>query len=157
MKDWIAKGYDIIALVPSCALMLKFEWPLILPDDPNVASLSKATFDISEYVVDIAKKEGLAPGLAPTPATMTVHMACHARAQNMGQKAAEMLRLVPQASVKVIVVFTRSGNSARLISEDRPRTPILAYTPSERVYRQLALSGGESGQTALKCKAPRTR
>ena len=31
--DWIDKGYDIIALVPSCALMLKFEWPLILPDD----------------------------------------------------------------------------------------------------------------------------
>ena len=33
MRDWIDKGYDIIALVPSCALMLKFEWPLILPDD----------------------------------------------------------------------------------------------------------------------------
>ena len=96
MKDWIAKGYDVIALVPSCALMLKFEWPLILPDDPDVAALSKATFDISEYVVDIAKKEGLAPGLTPMPATMTVHMACHARAQNMGQKAAEMLRLVPR-------------------------------------------------------------
>ncbi len=102
MADWIAKGYDVIALVPSCALMLKFEWPLILPDDAAVAALSKATFDISEYIVDIARKEGLAPGMQPMPATMTVHMACHARAQNMGQKAAEMLRLVPQASVKVI-------------------------------------------------------
>lgn len=102
MKSWIDQGYDIIALVPSCALMLKFEWPLILPDDPNVEALSRSTFDIAEYVMDIAKKEGLAPGLSPMPATMTVHMACHARAQNMGQKAAEMLRLVPQASVKVI-------------------------------------------------------
>ncbi|HEY3992747.1 MAG TPA: pyruvate kinase alpha/beta domain-containing protein, partial [Ktedonobacteraceae bacterium] len=50
--------------------------------------------------------------------------------------------LSEEASVKVIVVFTRSGNSARLISKDRPRTPILAYTPSERVYRQLALWWG---------------
>ena len=96
MGAWIAKGYDVIALVPSCALMLKFEWPLILPDDASVATLSKATFDISEYIVDIAKKEGLAPGMEPMPAPMTVHMACHARAQNMGQKAAEMLRLVPK-------------------------------------------------------------
>ena len=111
MKDWIAKGYDVIALVPSCALMLKFEWPLILPDDPDVAALSKATFDISEYVVDIARKDGLAPGMAPTPATMTIHMACHARAQNMGQKAAEMLRLVPQASVKVIERCSGHGGS----------------------------------------------
>ena len=28
MQAWIAKGYDIVALVPSCALMLKLEWPL---------------------------------------------------------------------------------------------------------------------------------
>ncbi|MBN8900718.1 MAG: glycerol-3-phosphate dehydrogenase, partial [Rhodospirillales bacterium] len=111
LKDWIAKGYDVIALVPSCALMLKFEWPLILPDDPDVASLSKATYDVSEYVVDIARKEGLAPGLSVAEGPMTVHMACHARAQNMGQKAAEMLRLLPEAQVKVIERCSGHGGS----------------------------------------------
>jgi Fe-S oxidoreductase len=61
---WIDEGYEIVALVPSCALMLKFEWPLILPDDPDVeARWPKHTSDLSEYIVDIAKKEGLAPGL----------------------------------------------------------------------------------------------
>ncbi|HEY0752623.1 MAG TPA: pyruvate kinase [Ktedonobacteraceae bacterium] len=50
--------------------------------------------------------------------------------------------LSEEASVKAIVVFTQSGNTAHLISQDRPRTPILAFTPSERVYRQLALWWG---------------
>ena len=61
----IEQGYDVIALVPSCALMLKFEWPLVLPKDEGVKRLAEATFDISEYIVDLAKKAGLAPGLKP--------------------------------------------------------------------------------------------
>ena len=50
--------------------------------------------------------------------------------------------LTEEANVQAVVVFTRSGSSAHLISKDRPRTPILAYTPSERVYFQLALWWG---------------
>ncbi len=111
MREWIAKGYDIIALVPSCALMLKFEWPLILPDDPDVQALSKATYDISEYVVDIARKEGLADGLKAINGGITLHMACHSRAQNIGQKAAEMLRLLPEADVQVIERCSGHGGS----------------------------------------------
>jgi glycerol-3-phosphate dehydrogenase subunit C len=102
LQPWIDKGYDIIALVPSCALMLKFEWPLILPEDQEIKRLSRATFDLSEYVVAIARKEGLAAGLRPLGGSVSLHIACHSRAQNMGQKAAEMLRLVPDADVQVI-------------------------------------------------------
>ena len=59
---WIDKGYDVVALVPSCALMLKFEWPLILPNDAAVEKLAAATYDISEYIVDIAKKRRAGAG-----------------------------------------------------------------------------------------------
>ena len=99
---WIDKGYDVIALTSSCALMLKFEWPLILPGDEPVKRLSQATWDITEYVVDIARTEGLAPGLGQLEGGVSVHLACHARAQNMGAKAADLLRLIPEAAVSVI-------------------------------------------------------
>jgi glycerol-3-phosphate dehydrogenase subunit C len=114
----IEAGYDIVALVPSCALMLKFEWPLLLPGDDAVARLARATFDVSEYVVDIAKKEGLAPGLSSLPGGVSLHIACHARAQNMGQKAAEMLRLLPQPDLAVIERCSGHGGSWGVMKEN---------------------------------------
>ena len=102
MAPWIDQGYEIIALVPSCALMLKFEWPLILPADESIKLLSEHTADITEYVVDIAEKQGLADGLGPLDGGVAVHLACHARAQNMGAKAVEMLKLIPGAELSVI-------------------------------------------------------
>ncbi len=114
----IEAGYDVVALVPSCALMLKFEWPLLLPGDAAVARLARATFDVSEYVVDIAKKEGLAPGLASLPGGVSLHIACHARAQNMGQKAAEMLRLLPQPDLAVIERCSGHGGSWGVMKEN---------------------------------------
>jgi len=98
----IDAGYDIVALTASCGLMLKFEWALVCPDDENVKRVADVTFDIDEYVVDIAKKEGLPSGMTPLPEGVTVHLACHARAQNMGPKAAEMLKLIPDTTVDVI-------------------------------------------------------
>jgi glycerol-3-phosphate dehydrogenase subunit C len=112
MRSWIAQAYDIVALVPSCALMLKLEWPLLAPQDESVKTLSGATFDLTEYIVDIAAKHGLAPGLEPLPGAVALHIACHARAQNMGAKAAEMLKLMPQpAGVTVIDRCSGHGGS----------------------------------------------
>ncbi len=92
----IADGWDIVPLTTSCALMLKFEWPLIEPENEAVAVLARHSFDVSEYVVRLAKDVGLAP-IPPSPKSIAVHFACHSRAQNMGPKAMEMLRLIPDA------------------------------------------------------------
>ena len=107
----VVDGYAIVALVPSCALMLKFEWPLILPEDEGVRRLAAATMDLSQYVVDLARDEGLAQGMTPLERGVTLHLACHARAQNMGAKAAEMLRLIPGADVEVIERCSGHGGS----------------------------------------------
>jgi len=111
LVPWIDKGYDVIALVPSCALMLKFEWPLIVPNDAAIEKLATATYDISEYIVGLAKGEGLAPGLGALEGGVTLHIACHARAQNIGQKSAEMLRLLPDTEIKVIERCSGHGGS----------------------------------------------
>jgi glycerol-3-phosphate dehydrogenase subunit C len=99
---YIERGYDVVALTASCGLMMKFEWPLVLPENAQVQALSRATRDVSQYVVELNRELGLAPGLQPVAGGVALHHACHARAQNMGQKSAEMLRLIPDTAVEVI-------------------------------------------------------
>lgn len=43
---------------------------------------------------------------------------------------------------RAIVAFTQSGSTARLISKRRPATPIVAFTPDEKISRQLCLCWG---------------
>ena len=102
MVKLIDDGYDIVALTASCGLMLKSEWALITPDNPDVKKVAEHTWDIDEFVVDVMKKDGVPHGMQALPEGVTVHLACHARAQNMGPKAAEMLKLIPDTPVDVI-------------------------------------------------------
>ncbi|MBV8979240.1 MAG: glycerol-3-phosphate dehydrogenase [Alphaproteobacteria bacterium] len=130
----IDEGYDIVTLTASCGLMLKFEWALIVPEDENVKRVAKAVFDIDEYVVAIARKEGLPDGLRPLPEGVTVHMACHARAQNMGPKAAEMLRLIPDTPIDVIERCSGHGGTFGVV---RP-THAVAVKVGRPVFRTAA-------------------
>lgn len=121
LAPWVEKGYTILALVPSCSLMLKQEWPLILPKDNTVALVAEHTKDICEYLVKLFKDKGMVTGIGRLPpfvqntkttdpnkapsqdsGNITLHLACHSRAQNMGNKAADLLRLIPQTKVDVI-------------------------------------------------------
>jgi len=107
---WIDKGYTVMALVPSCALMLKQEWPL-LTDHPAVLRVSQHTVDVAEYIVKLSKTKGLADGLKPLGEKVTAHIACHARAQNMGHKSVELLKLIPDLDVAVIERCSGHGGS----------------------------------------------
>ena len=74
------------------------------------------------------------------PRTAPVGRAEHVTLSHAVSMAARTL--AERAEAPLIVVFTRTGASARLISQDRPEAAIVAYTPFESVYRRLALWWG---------------
>ena len=51
-------------------------------------------------------------------------------------------QVADELDAKYVITFTESGSTARLVSHFRPNRPILAFTPSDEVYRQLALPWG---------------
>ena len=111
-KPLIESGYKIISIVPSCSLMLKYEWPLLSNDEKDIKLLSESTLDICEYLVDLYKtgKVKETPRL-PNEQNVTVHISCHSRAQNIGQKSAELLKIISNLNVDVIERCSGHGGS----------------------------------------------
>jgi glycerol-3-phosphate dehydrogenase subunit C len=130
--------------------MMKFEWPLMLPEDHAVGRLSAATKDICEYLVELAKAHGLTPGLNPVEGGATVHHACHARAQNMGAKSAEMLRLIPGLKVDLVERCSGHGGTFGVMKA----THHVANKVGRPAARQVAAKGHETlcSDCPLACK-----
>ena len=71
----------------------------------------------------------------PPPAAGSRDSLSHVAARIAAQAARE-------TGAKVIVTFTLSGETATVLSDERPRAPILAFTPDVAVARKLALYWG---------------
>jgi pyruvate kinase len=50
-----------------------------------------------------------------------------------------------------LIVFTKSGFSARVVASQRPRVPILVLTDQPRTFRQLALVWGVVPELVQHC------
>jgi len=57
---------------------------------------------------------------------------------NDGAMARAACRLAREVQAAAVVVFTRTGFSARLVSNERPPAPIFAFTPEPAIARRLA-------------------
>jgi Fe-S oxidoreductase len=96
------EGWSILAAVPSCVLMFKQELPLLYPDDERVQVVAKAFYDPFEYLVKLHKAGKLDTNFKNSLGSVSYHVACHQRVQNIGPKTRQILELVPGTTVKNI-------------------------------------------------------
>ena len=98
----VDEGYDIVAAIPSCVLMFKQELPLLFPDDPLVQKIRAHTFDPFEYLMLRHKAGLLRTDFKRELGTVSYHVPCHLRVQNIGLKTRDLLKLVPGTTLDVI-------------------------------------------------------
>ena len=96
------EGYAIVTPIPSCTLMYKQELPLMFPDDADLKVIKKAMWDPFEYLVTRNKDGLLKTDFKATLGTVSYHIPCHGRVQNVGRKTEEFLKLVPNTTVNTV-------------------------------------------------------
>jgi Fe-S oxidoreductase len=102
LKALVDAGHDIVAPIPSCVLMFKQELPLMFPEDAGVKAVAAAMFDPFEYLMLRHKAGLLRTDFSGSLGTISYHVPCHLRVQNIGLKTRDVLRLVPGTTVDVI-------------------------------------------------------
>jgi Fe-S oxidoreductase len=101
----VEAGATIVAPGPSCSLMLKTEYPKLLKGEA-AQRVAAATQDLMEYIYNLAREKKLSRDFRSPLGRIAYHAPCHLRAQNIGFRSRDLLKLVAD---EVVLVDACSG------------------------------------------------
>jgi Fe-S oxidoreductase len=104
----VRRGNDIVVPQPTCSYVLKKDY-VDYVGGPDAQLVSEHTFDAAEYLMNLHRGEGTELDTefnGEVPATVTYHAPCHLRAQNIGFKSRDLMKLT---GTKVKIVQQCSG------------------------------------------------
>ncbi len=102
LKKYVEDGFDIIVPVPTCAMQIKHEYPLLLPDSVDATMIANKTFDIHEYLYRLHQDGKFNTDFKKSMGKIGYHISCHLKSLNVGYKALNLLRLIPETDVQII-------------------------------------------------------
>jgi len=94
-------GKKILAINPTCSYMLRKEYAE-LDGTPEAKVVAEATMDLSEYLFTLKQKNEFNRDFKSSPGTVAYHVPCHLKAQNIGFRSRDMMRLIPGTTIKMV-------------------------------------------------------
>ncbi len=96
LAEVVRQGRDIVVPGPTCSCMLKQEYPW-LDGSEDADLVASHTRDLFEYLAGLHAAGRLDTRFPKVPAKVAYQLPCHLKAQNMGTKSADLLRLTGAA------------------------------------------------------------
>ena len=99
-------GSKILAINPTCAMMLRKEYPELVEEEDREAAreVAAAVMDPGEFLWSIRNEERFDTHFLSTPGgPVAYHAPCHLRAQGKGFKGRDLLRKIPGVTPKTVM------------------------------------------------------
>jgi len=106
LMPFVDAGAKVLAINPTCSMMLRRDWPELLPleERDRAKRLAAATMDPGEFLWSIRKEPRFSRDFKTTPgANVSYHAPCHLRAQHIGFKGRDLIRLIPGVEAKSVL------------------------------------------------------
>jgi glycerol-3-phosphate dehydrogenase subunit C len=104
LKPFVDAGAKVVAINPTCAMMMRREYPELLPEAlrPEARKLAELVRDPAELLWEIRDQPRFNTDFKSTPGgKVAYHAPCHLRAQAIGFKGRDLLRKIPGVQPKL--------------------------------------------------------
>lgn len=100
LAPYAREGVPIVGTSTSCTLSLKSDYEHILDVDTAEAKLvAEQTYDICEFLLDLADGGELKTDFQPLELTLPYHSPCQLRAHNLGLPAIDLMEMIPGVKI----------------------------------------------------------
>jgi glycerol-3-phosphate dehydrogenase subunit C len=106
LMPFVESGAKVLVINPTCSMMMRREYPELLPaaDRDRATKLAAAVQDPCEYLWSIRGERRFSREFKSTPAgPVAYHAPCHLRAQAVGFKGRDLLRLIPGVTPAMVM------------------------------------------------------
>jgi Fe-S oxidoreductase len=140
LAEAVRAGTDIVVPQPTCSYVLKKDY-VDYVGGPDAQLVADHTYDAAEYLMKVHKGETTNLDLdfpGDVPETITYHTPCHLRAQNIGLKSRDLMKLTG-ARIKLVQQCSGIDGMWGLRDENAE----LSLPVSRKLGEQITDAGGE--------------
>jgi glycerol-3-phosphate dehydrogenase subunit C len=105
MLPLVRQGYKVAAINPTCSLTMRKEYPGLLGGG-DAAEFSAAVVDTHELLWVVKQAGRLSRDFRSTPVTIAYHVPCHLKAQGIGFRSRDLMRIIPGTTIATVDACT---------------------------------------------------
>ncbi len=139
LLPWVRKGYKVLAINPTCSYTIRKEYGELL-NTPEAREVAENTMDLMEYLETLKRDDKLDRDFKKSPGTVAYHVPCHLRAQNIGLKSRDVMKVIPGAKVKPVTECCGHDGTWAMRKENFE----LSLKAGEKAFDGLKQAGGDT-------------
>jgi Fe-S oxidoreductase len=101
LLPYVREGKKVLAVNPTCSYTMRKEYGELV-GTPEAREVAAATMDPCEFLFQLKQEGKFNRDFRTTPELVAYHVPCHLRAQNIGFRSRDLMRLIPGTTVRMV-------------------------------------------------------
>jgi Fe-S oxidoreductase len=135
----VQAGKKVLAIDPTCSYMLRKEYAELVGTS-EARAVAAAVMDLCEYLFQLKQQGRFNRDFRSTPGRVAYHLPCHLRAQNIGYRSRDMMRLIPGAAIKMVEQCSGHDGTWAMKKEFFP----LSMLTGKKAFDGMAAAGADT-------------